>query len=95
MNKSGIFELNGIDKSSNPAIAFNFNRTESNLNFLKESDLKEKLATANIDVMNVNHKNLTAVVGEINQGITLWKVCLLLALLFILIEVLLLRFWNT
>ena len=95
VNKSGIFELNGIDKSSNPAIAFNFNRTESNLNFLKESDLKEKLATANIDVMNVNHKNLTAVVGEINQGITLWKVCLLLALLFILIEVLLLRFWNT
>ncbi len=94
IHQAGIFELTGTADSLKPAIAFNFNRNESDLSFYKTNELEEKLAPLNIHVLDIANKNLTAVVGEINQGIVLWKVCLQLALLFIAIEVLLLRFWK-
>jgi len=92
--KSGIFELNGINDISKPAFAFNFNRNESNLDFLKETDLKQKLSDANIKMIDASNKNLTALVSEINTGIVLWKWFLLAAILFLILEITLLRFWK-
>ena len=94
VNQAGIFELIGTSDSLKPSIAFNFNRNESNMNFYSTPELEEKLLPLNIRVLDASHKNLTTVVGEINHGIVLWKIFLVLALLFLLIEVLLLRFWK-
>ncbi|MEY4875776.1 MAG: hypothetical protein RL708_925 [Bacteroidota bacterium] len=94
ISKSGIFELNGIENIAKPAFAFNFNRNESDLNFYKEAELKQKLSETNISMIDATHKNMTALVSEINTGTVLWKWCLLFALLFLIIEIVLLRFWK-
>ena len=84
-------ELNGnIQK----ALAFNYDRLESNLDYLNQNELKEKFeGKANI-LENIMEADLTAVIKEKDKGITLWRSCLILVLLFLAIETLLLRFWK-
>lgn len=79
------------------AIAFNHNRQESDLRYFEANELKERLAAANIKnasvIENVTN-NLAEVFEEIQQGKPLWKWSILLALFFILAEVLIARFWK-
>ena len=91
---AGIFELELPTSAEKPSLAFNYNRTESALKFYDETALKEKLQQGGIELINVNNKNMAAVAGEINEGVVLWKWCVILALLFLLVEVALLRFWK-
>lgn len=73
---------------------FNFDRRESDLKCLTTDELS-KMTTKNINVLQTTAEaNFSSVVGERNQGVVLWKWCLILALLFLAIEVLLLRFWK-
>jgi hypothetical protein len=94
IEKAGVFELNGTKTISKPAFAFNFNRHESDLNFYKIAELKQKLTDANIVLIDSEHKNLSTIVSEINTGIVLWRWFLVMAIFFLLIEILLLRFWK-
>ena len=74
--------------------AFNYDRQESNLNYLNETDLVT-LAGDHINIIEAaSASNLTPLIGERSQGVTLWRWCIILALLFLGIEVLLLRFWK-
>ena len=79
------------------AIAFNHNRQESDLRYFETSELKEKLTTADVEnasvIENVND-NFSEVFEEIQRGKQLWKWSILLALFFILTEVLIARFWK-
>ncbi|HMN91473.1 MAG TPA: BatA domain-containing protein [Saprospiraceae bacterium] len=74
--------------------AFNYDRKESVLDYFTPAELRAQVgATANvIDIMET--AALTAKIEERSRGILLWRWCLLLALLFIAVEVLLLRFWK-
>ena len=75
-------------------LAFNYDRVESNLDHLTKAELKNKYgAQANI-MDNTLTADLTSVIKEKDQGVTLWRWCLILALLFLAIETLLLRFWK-
>jgi hypothetical protein len=94
ITKAGVFELIGTKATSKPAFAFNFNRHESDLNFYKSSELKEKLNASNINLIDSEHKNLSTIVSEINTGTVLWRWFLIFAFLFLIIEILLLRFWK-
>jgi hypothetical protein len=94
---AGVYTLKGVNTSANPnnpLIAFNYHRAESDLNFYDNKALETLLAKNGIETIAANNKNMKVVVGEINQGISLWKWCLLLALLFLLIETLLLKFFQ-
>ena len=75
--------------------AFNFDRTESNLNILSRNDLESRFG----DEVNIINDQAIAdfskYIQEKNSGKTLWRWCLILALIFLLIEVLILRFWKT
>lgn len=78
-------------------IAFNFNRKESDLNCYNEDELKEEIAKSNLlnfNVLNSSEQNLTHRLAELDHGKKLWKLCVILALLFLAIEVLLLRFMK-
>jgi hypothetical protein len=79
------------------AIALNHNRQESDLRYFEADELKERLAAANVEnasvIENVND-NFAEVFEEIQQGKQLWKWSILLALFFILAEVLIARFWK-
>jgi hypothetical protein len=74
--------------------AFNFDRTESTLKFAEKAELKNIFNQKNQLVLDNTRANLSAEVKQIKDGILLWKLCVILSLLFLLIEVLLIRFWK-
>ena len=92
---AGIYELSNNDKTLHN-FGFNYNRRESVLDFFSLEELKKRFNFSNITFLeDKNEGALQKRVGELNKGIELWKWCLLLALLFLLIETLLLRLWKT
>ena len=75
--------------------AFNFNRQESDLEYYATSELEERVGPA-MNIIDVQgNAILTATIEEQSQGVALWRWCLIFALIFLAIEVLLLRFWKT
>ncbi len=79
--------------------AFNYNRKESQLDFLNEDALQaavdKSAAAAKFNIISATQNaDFQELVGEKSQGVVLWRWCLILALLFLLAEVLLLRFWR-
>ncbi|NOS57551.1 MAG: hypothetical protein HOP37_15025 [Cyclobacteriaceae bacterium] len=78
-------------------IAFNQDKTESKLKRLNETDLRAVFGE-NADVYTFDTTSTQAIAEAIKenyQGIPLWKYALVAALFFILMEVLLLRFWKS
>jgi hypothetical protein len=74
-------------------LAFNYNSNESNLSCYDFDNLENEISKndlSSISVINNKGKSLTQTVKEENTGKALWKICLWLSLLFILLEVLLL-----
>ncbi|MBP6184553.1 MAG: BatA domain-containing protein [Saprospiraceae bacterium] len=94
---------NGLEQAGNYALitdkeevqgmlGMNFNRLESVQEFLTPEDL-ETLGFNVVD--DVAAADLSVWVGEKERGIVLWRLCVILALVFLGIETLLLRFWKT
>jgi len=79
------------------AIAFNFNRKESDLQYYTPDELKGKLndlQRKNATIITQAERNFSEVFDEIQNGKPLWKWAILLALLFIVAEVVIARFWK-
>lgn len=84
------------DKDTIQWIAFNQDKAESRLKKMSETDLRAAFGQ-HADVYTFDTTSTQAIAEAIKenyQGIPLWKYALVGALLFILIEVLLLRFWK-
>ncbi len=76
--------------------AFNFNRQESNLAYFSLADLKSQLTNAKMAIIEANNNtDITQTIGERSRGVVLWRWCVILALIFLALEVLLLRLWKT
>lgn len=78
-------------------ISFNFNRDESDIDCFKIEELKKQVDDAglkNCSVIETRNKNITDVLNELNMGIKLWKIFIILALIFLAGEVILLRLWK-
>lgn len=78
-------------------LSFNFNRKESDLNCFTSDELKEQLVNKNFNNFNIletGTQDLKQSLMEIEQGKKLWKLCIVLALLFLAVEGLLLRFMK-
>ena len=78
-------------------MAFNYNRRESDLRFFSEAELEEKIA----DKANSGWQLYTSSVPDLqksltleNKGRPLWKYAIIAALLFLFIEILLIRYWK-
>ncbi len=94
---AGQYDLtvSGINIST---LSFNYNRKESVMQFLEEAALQEKGKAARIGSMNYfksTAADLTKTLNQMAEGISLWKYCILLVLLFLLAETLILRYWKT
>jgi hypothetical protein len=79
------------------ALAFNYDRKESDLRYFEQNELKDKIESAqlkNAQVVQNAERNFSEIFDEIQKGKQLWKWFILLALLFILTEVALIRFWK-
>ncbi|MCC6411318.1 MAG: BatA and WFA domain-containing protein [Saprospiraceae bacterium] len=91
---AGWYKLSLRPDSTLSVFAFNYDRKESDLTYRSEENLSEGLAS-NMRVLSENTEaNFAQVVGEQNQGIVLWRWCVIFALLFLALEVLFLRLWK-
>ncbi len=85
------------DKTILSSLAFNYNRGESDLSCISPDDLESLLSKARLDaftVMKTGEKPLNEVIAQINSGTQLWRYFIWLALLMLLAEVLLIRFFK-
>ncbi len=92
--EAGFYNLFLDEKETLYKFAFNYDRRESELEYFTEDELKEKGGEF-IDVIKASaNADFKELIGERSRGIILWKWCLIFALLFLLAEVSLLRFWK-
>lgn len=90
---SGFYELKDSD-SLLAIIAVNNDRKESDLSFLDKKALKELFPQHQPNIVTASEQNANTIAIQKNNGQEFWKLCLILSLIFMLIEVLLLRFFN-
>lgn len=78
-------------------MAFNFNRQESDLRYFDNNELNNNLESNQLKkatVIKEVDRNFSEIFDNIQHGRQLWKWCLILALFFVLTEVLIARFWK-
>ncbi len=79
-------------------ISFNFNRKESDLIYWDINEIKTLISSKNLKNFKFlefeNIKEFATVLKNISQGKQIWKIFILLSLLFFAIEILLIRIWK-
>jgi len=83
------------DKINIEGLAFNYDRKESDLASFSKNELSEMIKKANwkrTHLIDASAGNMQASLAEIGGGTRLWKVFILLTLLFLGIEIILIRF---
>ncbi|ASU34480.1 BatA domain-containing protein [Mucilaginibacter xinganensis] len=93
LQETGIYDLKKAD-STLSILAFNDNRSESDLSYLNTTQLA-KLVPQATEIMEGGKGSLKGNVTETNFGLQLWKLCIILALIFLGAEILLVRFYKT
>ena len=79
-------------------IAFNYNRRESVLKSYTKDEIQSMIERHGLYQASIIEADNTALSRKINQtveGIKLWKWCVLMTILFFIIETLFIRFWKT
>lgn len=87
---AGNYSVSG--NNIHQTLALNYDRRESDLTFYTPDALKEKYASKNIFILDNPDKNLSSTVAAIQEGKPLWKYCVIFALLFLAIEIAIIRF---
>ncbi len=95
IKKSGFYNVSLENSDSADVIALNYDRRESDLNFYKVDELRAKYNGSNINVANSVGMEVAQVIKEMDRGVSLWKLFIVLTLVALGAEVLLLRFWRT
>ncbi|MFA6248432.1 MAG: BatA domain-containing protein [Mucilaginibacter sp.] len=88
----GIYDLKKQDSTA-AVLAFNDNRSESDLSYLSAAEL-DKIFPKNATLLNGNQLNAESIAGTANSGLQLWKLCIILALIFLAAEILLIRYFK-
>ncbi len=79
-------------------LGFNYDRMESVMTFADADLLREqtgRYAPGRFEVMTSKDRPLTDSIKDMNQGTTLWKLFIILALAMLAAEIVLLRYWKT
>jgi len=96
IKEAGNYLLNYKDVSR-MGISFNYNRKESDLSCYDKTELSELIKQKNlknINIIDARQETITSAITKINQGFVLWKYCIIFALLFLAVEIILLRYWK-
>lgn len=95
LKQAGVYDLFVRPDTIQHRFAFNYNRRESQLTYYRPAELSA-LVGPKVNVIQAQDQALLTVqIAEKTQGIVLWRWCILLTLLFLAMEVLVLRFWRT
>lgn len=96
ITEAGHYEVKE-DAVSLKDLAFNFDRKESDMNFMNTEELQKQIdgnGLKNITIIEPNEKTLTNALQEVNDGKKLWKLFLILALVFLATEILIIRLFR-
>lgn len=91
ITKAGHYQITQKDKEI-AKLAFNYSRKESNPSVISKQEL-EAFASQhkNIEVINAKESSLTQKLNTMNKGTALWKLCLIFALGFLALEILIIK----
>ncbi|MDW8394259.1 MAG: BatA domain-containing protein [Chitinophagales bacterium] len=87
----GFYEITDAAKRSYGWVAFNHNRSESDFTFLNTKEIAQLAASLDARVLDQPASQLAGTLSGHVAGISLWKLSLILALLFLLLETALLK----
>ena len=93
---AGFYEIYRDDKLVN-AIAFNYLLKESDLTYHSNENLIKIAGQAGIKYLNLvegKSQSLAASIEELDKGKQLWKLFLSIAILFLLVEAAIIKFWK-
>ncbi|SHF22396.1 vWA domain-containing protein [Pedobacter caeni] len=93
VRKPGFYDLKKAD-SVLAVVAFNDNRKESDMHYASDQNLTDLFGKQKIALYNSQKDALSLNIQAKNNSIELWKLCLILAVVFLAIEILLIRFFN-
>ncbi|PJJ79292.1 BatA domain-containing protein [Mucilaginibacter auburnensis] len=93
LQETGLYDLKKQD-STVAVMAFNDNRAESDMSYYTAGELNNIVPEAK-GVIETTKASLKDVIGTSNFGTQLWKLCIILALVFLAAEILLIRFYKT
>ena len=106
-NATTLFTQNQITEAGQYAViedtsiikdlAFNFDRKESDMNFMGEEELQKQIDDNGLKNMNIimpDEKILANALQETNDGKKLWKLFLILTLVFLAAEILIIRLFK-
>ncbi len=92
ISDAGYYDLS-LENKVVDKLAFNYNRNESNLDLFNKSQLQERLKNDKVNILEFGaQEGMKEFVGEKDQGLVLWKWFLIGALMFLLLETLIIRF---
>ncbi|MFN8278037.1 MAG: BatA domain-containing protein [Chitinophagales bacterium] len=94
LKKAGIYAVQSDKSDSADYIAMNYSRTESHLRFFSIEQLRGQLPQLNVNIINNGGKEVVQAIAEADRGTTLWKLMLILTLLFLGVEAGLIRFFK-
>lgn len=92
LHEPGIYTLKKQD-STLATLAFNDNRSESDMSYLDAAALKQIMPKSSALITGGN-ASLKGIVAEANLGMQLWKLCIILALIFLAAEIVLIRYFK-
>ena len=93
LRRAGLYNL-GKQDSLLAILAFNDNRSESDLSYTNRETLAKMLTGKQVKFAD-GAKPAETVSNALNNGIQLWKLCIILALIFLAAEILLIRYYKT
>jgi hypothetical protein len=94
VKKAGNYELVS-DQKIQSCISFNYDRSESDLRCYTADELNgivQKRSDLKMNTVSAESADLTHAVLQLNEGVRMWKYCIILALIFFAMEVLIIRF---
>jgi hypothetical protein len=97
MADAGFYSLkeNGVNLMP---LAMNFNNIESNIDLINSEELlklAEQIGVKNFSITDANPDMLQSLATELGGGISLWKYLIYTALLFLALEILLIKIWKS
>ncbi|HEY1024130.1 MAG TPA: BatA domain-containing protein [Sphingobacteriaceae bacterium] len=94
IRESGSYRLTRGD-SLLALISFNDNRTESDLSYASDDELQAQFPASEVDLLTAEaESSIRNEVAASNFGTDMWKLCIILALVFLAAEALLIRFYR-
>lgn len=90
--ESGIYSVTGNNEDRLAEIALNYDRSEGDLSYYSTDELSDYYAGTSVNILENNLAQIKEVVKQMEDGHSFWKLCVILALVFLALETLILRF---